>query len=124
MDLTETLAPDTAKEAAVESLGERMSLALHARSTSASTRDALIADVRRGLGAPRKWMPPRWFYDDRGCELFEPITELPEYYQTRTTAPTLDAAATHIPSLTRPPTLLHLAPPSSPHTRTLLPPML
>ncbi len=41
-------------------------------------------DVRRGLAARPKWLLPKYLYDDRGCELFEAITELPEYYQTRT----------------------------------------
>src|SRR5215472_4667636 len=44
-----------------------------------------IADaVLRGLRAPRKWLPPFLFYDARGSALFEEITELPEYYLTRT----------------------------------------
>lgn len=41
-------------------------------------------DVRRGLAATPKWLLPKYFYDARGCELFEAITDLPEYYQTRT----------------------------------------
>lgn len=41
-------------------------------------------DVRRGLTATPKWLLPKYFYDARGCELFEAITDLPEYYQTRT----------------------------------------
>ncbi|MBQ1014654.1 L-histidine N(alpha)-methyltransferase, partial [Micromonospora sp. M51] len=35
-------------------------------------------DVRAGLSAGRKWLPPKWFYDARGSELFEEITRLPE----------------------------------------------
>lgn len=49
-----------------------------------TTRQDLLDDVVAGLSAPVKTLPPRWFYDDRGCELFELITDLPEYYQTRT----------------------------------------
>ena len=45
---------------------------------------ALGAIVRAGLTAPRKTLPPVLFYDARGSELFERITELPEYYPTRT----------------------------------------
>lgn len=41
-------------------------------------------DVRRGLANTPKWLLPKYFYDARGCELFEAITDLPEYYQTRT----------------------------------------
>jgi L-histidine N-alpha-methyltransferase len=44
---------------------------------------ALRADVRQGLTAIPKWLPPKWFYDDRGSELFDQITRLPEYYPTR-----------------------------------------
>jgi L-histidine N-alpha-methyltransferase len=40
-------------------------------------------DVRTGLTRSPKELPPRWFYDDRGSELFERITRLPEYYPTR-----------------------------------------
>ena len=40
-------------------------------------------DVRRGLTAERKWLPPRWFYDDVGSALFDTICFLPEYYVTR-----------------------------------------
>lgn len=41
------------------------------------------ADVRRGLTAPRKTLPPRWFYDALGSALFDAICFLPEYYVTR-----------------------------------------
>ena len=42
------------------------------------------ADVVAGLAARRKTFPSRWLYDDLGCELFEQITHLDEYYPTRT----------------------------------------
>jgi L-histidine Nalpha-methyltransferase len=45
-----------------------------------SLRDALLA----GLRSPQKTLPPIYFYDERGSQLFEDITELPEYYPTRT----------------------------------------
>lgn len=44
----------------------------------------LANDVRRGLLASPKVLLPKYFYDDAGSELFEQITALPEYYQTRT----------------------------------------
>lgn len=47
-------------------------------------REAFRSDVLEGLGAERKTLPCRWLYDDRGSELFEEITALPEYYPTRT----------------------------------------
>ncbi|MDF7777708.1 L-histidine N(alpha)-methyltransferase [Sphingomonas sp. AOB5] len=42
------------------------------------------ADVLTGLAATPRAIPARWFYDRRGSELFEAITDLPEYYPTRT----------------------------------------
>ena len=44
---------------------------------------AFRADVLSGLAAPIPAVPARWLYDRRGSELFERITELPEYYPTR-----------------------------------------
>jgi L-histidine Nalpha-methyltransferase len=43
----------------------------------------MAADVRAGLTKPFKELSPRYFYDERGSQLFEQITELPEYYPTR-----------------------------------------
>lgn len=45
---------------------------------------AFRADVIAGLNGRPRAIPARWFYDRRGSELFEAITELPEYYPTRT----------------------------------------
>lgn len=45
--------------------------------------DRLADDVRRGLTGRAKWLPPAYFYDARGSELFERITDLDEYYPTR-----------------------------------------
>jgi dimethylhistidine N-methyltransferase len=50
-------------------------------------------DVVRGLTSARKTLPCRYFYDARGSDLFEQITQLPEYYQTRTEAAILAAHA-------------------------------
>ncbi len=41
-------------------------------------------DVLNGLAQARKALPPKYFYDARGSELFEAICDLPEYYPTRT----------------------------------------
>ncbi len=45
--------------------------------------DEFRAAVLRGLAAPQKWLPCKYFYDAAGSELFERICELPEYYPTR-----------------------------------------
>ncbi len=50
----------------------------------AGTDEAFAADVLSGLSNAQKELPCRWFYDTRGSELFEEITDLPEYYPTRT----------------------------------------
>lgn len=47
-------------------------------------RSEFYADVVAGLSGPQKTLPCRWLYDQRGSELFEAITDLPEYYPTRT----------------------------------------
>ena len=44
---------------------------------------AIRDDVAEGLVAQPKELPPKWFYDDRGSELFDQITRLPDYYPTR-----------------------------------------
>lgn len=45
---------------------------------------SFLQDVIAGLSTPRKALPPKYFYDARGSELFDAICELPEYYPTRT----------------------------------------
>ena len=47
---------------------------------------ALLAEVRAGMERAQKELPPKFFYDERGSELFEAITRLPEYYLTRAEA--------------------------------------
>jgi L-histidine Nalpha-methyltransferase len=62
-----------------------MSLAAAERSLAGTGADpAFRTDVLEGLAKPQRSVPARWFYDHRGSELFELITELPEYYPTRT----------------------------------------
>src|ERR1700752_1384960 len=46
-------------------------------------REALRADALAGLTSTPKELPPKWFYDDRGSQLFDEITRLPEYYPAR-----------------------------------------
>lgn len=58
-----------------------------------------LSDVRTGLGAPRKALSPKYFYDAAGSELFEAITALPEYYPTRTEVGILDARGPEIAAL-------------------------
>ncbi|MFC4003443.1 L-histidine N(alpha)-methyltransferase [Prauserella oleivorans] len=89
------------------------------RSTEDVTRE-LREDVREGLSATQKWLPPKWFYDARGSELFERITELPEYYPTRAEREVLRREAGAIAAATGAHTLVELGSGSSEKTRTLL----
>jgi L-histidine Nalpha-methyltransferase len=59
-------------------------------------------DVLSGLLARPRTIPPRWFYDRSGSELFEAITALPEYYVTRTERSLLSHAAREVAALTGP----------------------
>ncbi|MEU8087711.1 L-histidine N(alpha)-methyltransferase [Micromonospora sp. NPDC049101] len=77
-------------------------------------------DVRAGLSAEPKWLPPKWFYDARGSELFEEITRLPEYYPTRAERAVLAERAPAIAALTGAKTLIELGSGSSEKTRLLL----
>jgi L-histidine N-alpha-methyltransferase len=86
-------------------------------------RDAqaeLVDDVRHGLTLTPKRLPARWLYDDRGSDLFEQITELPEYYQTRTEASILEGSATTIMSLTTPEAVVELGAGSCSKSRILI----
>lgn len=91
----------------------------HHRSGDAVTEE-LRADVVAGLTAEQKWLPPKWFYDAEGSELFEKITQLPEYYPTRSEREVLAAHAGDVAELTGAHTLVELGSGSSEKTRLLL----
>ncbi len=57
---------------------------------------ALSADVRCGLTAHPKALPPKWFYDQHGSELFDEITRLDEYYPTRREAEIIGRVAPEV----------------------------
>lgn len=78
------------------------------------------SDVVKGLTQARKTLPPRYFYDDRGSELFEQICELPEYYLTRTETAILQQCAREVARLTGSCELVELGSGSSTKTRILL----
>ncbi|MGQ4424895.1 L-histidine N(alpha)-methyltransferase [Streptomyces violaceoruber] len=81
---------------------------------------ALRSDVRTGLGTTPRTLPPKWLYDDRGSDLFEQITLLPEYYPTRSEQEILTERSQEIAELTRAGTLVELGSGSSRKTRLLL----
>ena len=76
--------------------------------------------VREGLSCPFKELPPKYFYDQRGSELFERITELPEYYSTRIERRILEGGAAEIVAAAEPTTLIELGSGAASKTRCLL----
>lgn len=80
----------------------------------------LAEDVRTGLSRHPRELPPKYFYDARGSELFERITELPEYYPTRTEAALLARSVDEIAVASGADTLVELGSGSSAKTRLLL----
>jgi len=61
-----------------------------------ASAQTLLEETLLGLGQPQKTLSPKWLYDRRGSELFEQITELPEYYLTRTETAILRENAEHL----------------------------
>ena len=82
--------------------------------------EALRADVAAGLTASPKTLPPKYFYDARGSELFDEITRLPEYYLTRAETAILRQRAPEIAALSGAQTLVELGSGTSAKTRLLL----
>ena len=82
--------------------------------------EQLAHDVRAGLTGTPKTLPPKYFYDARGSELFDEITRLPEYYPTRAERAILIAHADEIAAATRAQTLVELGSGTSEKTRLLL----
>ncbi len=88
--------------------------------TAEELRRAILEDARVGLTSTPKRLPPKWFYDERGCDLFDQITRLPEYYPTRREREILENRAKDIASLTDAKTLIELGSGTSEKTRLLL----
>jgi L-histidine N-alpha-methyltransferase len=80
----------------------------------------MVADVREGLARRQKELPPKYFYDERGSELFEKITRLPEYYLTRAERGLLEDHSRSLVETLRPRTLVELGAGSAAKTRILL----
>lgn len=68
----------------------------------------MVEEIREGLTSRPPWLPSKYFYDDRGSRLFEGITGLPEYYQTRAEERLLAAIAGEIVERVRPAELVEL----------------
>ncbi len=81
---------------------------------------SLRQEVADGLTRFPKELSPKWLYDDLGCELFDQITRLPEYYPTRAERKILETRADEIVRLSAADTLIELGSGTSDKTRLLL----
>jgi L-histidine Nalpha-methyltransferase len=97
-----------------------MTLSLSNHLAADSAAQALREDVRDGLTQTPKSLPPKWFYDSVGSDLFDRITRLPEYYPTRTEAQILRARSAEIAVASGADTLVELGSGTSEKTRMLL----
>ena len=82
--------------------------------------DHLAELTRLGLTSPQPWTPPVWFYDERGSDLFDQITRLPEYYPTRAERQILRQHSQTILDLGQPENLVELGSGTSEKTHLLL----
>jgi L-histidine N-alpha-methyltransferase len=80
----------------------------------------LAEDLRVGLLSTPRWISPIWFYDERGSELFEEITKLPEYYPTARENEILRTYADEIVELANCDTLIELGAGSAEKSHELL----
>ena len=97
-----------------------MTLSLSNYLAADSAALALRRDVHDGLTQTPKSLPPKWFYDSVGSDLFDQITRLPEYYPTRAEAEILADRAGQIAAASGADTLVELGAGTSEKTRILL----
>jgi L-histidine N-alpha-methyltransferase len=88
------------------------------------SREQMLSDVRQGLSTTPKQLSPKYFYDERGSELFEQITQLPEYYLTRAERTLLEQRIPEIVAAVGPCSLVELGAGSATKTRIILDAML
>lgn len=84
------------------------------------SRQQMVRDVRQGLTKKPKQLSSKYFYDERGSELFEEITQLPEYYLTRAERLLLEQRIGEIVGAARPCSLVELGAGSASKTRIIL----
>jgi L-histidine N-alpha-methyltransferase len=97
-----------------------MTLSVSNHLAADSAYQALRRDVLDGLQRTPKSLPPKWFYDSVGSELFDQITRLPEYYPTRAEAEILRARSAEVAAASGADTLVELGSGTSEKTRMLL----
>src|SRR5688500_20017710 len=97
------------KLAAAEPGAEDGSRARFATELTGSAGESTLAeDVRAGLRLRQKRLPAKYFYDERGSQLFEKICELPEYYLTRTEQRLLAEFSSEIIGTSKPSDLIEI----------------
>lgn len=101
-----------------ERLGPHCTIVAHV--SDGDLAAALRHDALVGLSASPKRLPPKWFYDERGSQLFDDITRLDEYYPTRRETEILQREAAHIAARTGAHTLVELGSGTSTKTKLLL----
>ncbi|HJP59609.1 MAG TPA: L-histidine N(alpha)-methyltransferase [Gemmatimonadaceae bacterium] len=84
------------------------------------SREQMVRDVQQGLTHRQKQLSPKYFYDERGSELFEEITQLPEYYLTRAERSLLEERIAELVARVRPCSLVELGAGSATKTRIIL----
>ena len=99
---------------------ERLPVVIDVHLAEDDWRDAIREDALVGLGSTPKSMPPTWFYDERGSELFDEITRLPEYYLTRAERSILAENAGEIVAWAHADTIVELGSGTSEKTRLIL----
>ena len=90
------------------------------RTGTSIDRDDPLAELDRALRNRPRTIPPRWLYDDRGSELFDEITRLPEYYPTEAEREILATHSAMIAEVSGATTVIELGSGTSDKTRTLL----
>ncbi|ADC71456.1 methyltransferase [Thioalkalivibrio sp. K90mix] len=80
----------------------------------------LVADFREGMLEAPRWLPPKYFYDARGSQLFDAICDTPEYYPTRLESDLLESRAAEIIDTSGAHTLIELGSGTSRKTEYLL----
>jgi L-histidine Nalpha-methyltransferase len=93
---------------------------LDVRLDATAMRVALERDARAGLVSTPKTLPPVWFYDDVGSDLFDQITRLAEYYPTRAERALLERHALDVALATGAVALVELGAGTCTKTRILL----
>jgi len=95
-------------------------VALQRTQSDRDERGDMAAEVAAGFSEPLPSIPSKYFYDDRGSRLFEEITRLPEYYQTRTEEGILESVAPRVVAKVGPSELVELGSGASRKVRILL----